>query len=84
MYEKKYGHYLNTFWIQNDKKYASKYWIDAEFSICILGFSTHEIKITPLDRSIYYDNHEKKSIKFEHEPRNDGNLKKGPVLYIFV
>ena len=25
-----------------------------------------------------------KSIKFEHQSRNDGDLKKGPVLYIFV
>ena len=24
------------------------------------------------------------SIKFEHQSRNDGDLKKGPVLYIFV
>ena len=26
----------------------------------------------------------KKSIKFEHQPRNDGDLKKDPVLYIFM
>ena len=25
-----------------------------------------------------------KSIKFEHQSRNDRDLKKGPVLYIFV
>ena len=25
----------------------------------------------------------KKSIKFEHQPRDDGDLKKGLVLYIF-
>ena len=26
---------------------------------------------------------EKKAIKFEHQPRNDGHSKEGPVVYVF-